>query len=396
MTYKSKHLIIPLTIINSLYSTGAYQNAIPSMIRTPTSSSSSTLTLTSKLHTRPLLTLYERYTKGAEIYPPTNQNSFTLADSFPNGIIPAMATSILMQEIKQDIDMDMEDASAIVPSEDVITTTATITAMITATVTSTTNTSTNGRKRKLLKNAYGTLKSAAKAQKQSVRNQSKSKQNSPLTKLPPIIALTMLALGLVSPSQILWVVFISGYLIALGILASSPRVDCNGLKLVLPNLPPQSHVPALVSNPLGTPLTQSATYQNWLKWGVSLGYMLPLVAVGWYKYTNQLSVAKHVATGVFLISCQIMTESITKRILAPLPLRIFVPLAYNAMRMGPLYDWIMAWNGMAIWGRLLAVGNFVYWGANLFGFLVPVASMRYMRSHFFCVDAEEVVLREAF
>ena len=33
------------------------------------------------------------------------------------------------------------------------------------------------------------------------------------------------------------------------------------------------------------------------------------------------------------------------------------------------------------------------WNINLFGFLIPVAGMKYMRSYFFGVEAEEVVVR---
>ncbi len=38
------------------------------------------------------------YTKGAEIFPECNKREFTLADSFPNGIIPPMAQDILKDE----------------------------------------------------------------------------------------------------------------------------------------------------------------------------------------------------------------------------------------------------------------------------------------------------------
>ena len=39
--------------------------------------------------------LYEKYTKGTEIQPATNQFQFTLEDSFPDGIIPDVAQQIL-------------------------------------------------------------------------------------------------------------------------------------------------------------------------------------------------------------------------------------------------------------------------------------------------------------
>ena len=44
-------------------------------------------------------------------------------------------------------------------------------------------------------------------------------------------------------------------------------------------------------------------------------------------------------------------------------------------------------------GRVVATANLVYWMTNLFGFLLPVAAVRYMRAHFFAVEAEQVITR---
>jgi hypothetical protein len=44
-------------------------------------------------------------------------------------------------------------------------------------------------------------------------------------------------------------------------------------------------------------------------------------------------------------------------------------------------------------GRSLAISNAVYWTVNLFAFLIPVASVRYMRAHFFGVEAADVTTR---
>jgi hypothetical protein len=41
----------------------------------------------------------------------------------------------------------------------------------------------------------------------------------------------------------------------------------------------------------------------------------------------------------------------------------------------------------------LAIANAVYWACNLFAFLIPVATLRYMRAHFFGVEAAEVTTR---
>jgi hypothetical protein len=343
--------------------------------------------------------LHEKYRRGAEIYPLTNRISFTLADSFPNGIVPQMAQIILADkgpltpqqlqdlakvQLQQDID---DDDSA--------------------------NANSNADDQRM------DPSSNAKANTTAAR---RNKRFEP--KLPPIIALVLVAKGLVSPGHMLFTIFFSGYISILNIIASSPRNDIDShdpssadpsessyssasasLQPILPSLPPQGHVPDLISNPLGIAITESYVYQNWLRTGELFGYFLPLLALATgfadqcvtnipARLVPSYVTMTHMATSMFLICCQVMTEAATKRCGAPLPLRIFVPVAYNAVRMGPLYNWMLAgWDVMRLWEKMLALGNFVYWGTNLFGFLLPVASLRYMRSHFFCVEAQEVVLR---
>ena len=76
---------------------------------------------------------------------------------------------------------------------------------------------------------------------------------------------------------------------------------------------------------------------------------------------------------------------------SPLPIRILVPILFNAIRLGPLMNWASLPMGWA--GKTLAGLNLAYWSVNLFGYLLPVAAIRYMRAHFFCVEAEQVVTR---
>lgn len=59
-----------------------------------------------------------------------------------------------------------------------------------------------------------------------------------------------------------------------------------------------------------------------------------------------------------------------------LPIRVFVPVVYNAVRMYAIGDWLMSevmksgrWVTV---GTCLAMVNLVFWGFNLFGFLLPV------------------------
>lgn len=78
---------------------------------------------------------------------------------------------------------------------------------------------------------------------------------------------------------------------------------------------------------------------------------------------------------------------------APLPMRILVPIAYNTVRLAPLWSWALATIPLGYIGRTVAMTNLIYWALNLFGFLLPVACIRYMRAHFFSVEAEQVTIR---
>lgn len=77
----------------------------------------------------------------------------------------------------------------------------------------------------------------------------------------------------------------------------------------------------------------------------------------------------------------------------PLPLRILVPVLYNASRLFYLWSWATTTTTTQLGSRCLGTVNFAYWSLNLFAFLVPIASIRYMRAHFFGVEAQEVTTR---
>ena len=78
---------------------------------------------------------------------------------------------------------------------------------------------------------------------------------------------------------------------------------------------------------------------------------------------------------------------------APLPIRIFIPVAYNTVRLGYIWNWLVQSNSLGAVERSLAAANLAYWAVNLLAFLIPVATIRYMRAHFFGVEAAEVTTR---
>ena len=299
----------------------------------------------------------EKYGKGAEIYPITNEIPFTLADSFPNGVIPSSVQSII-------------DA-----------------------------TNTN-QQQETKKNPIGNiLKSAAQSESTTITT---FIDQNPINKPPIIISFLLLMTGLVQPVHILTVAFFSSYLIALSFLSSSPK-SFENLNPIVRSLPPTGHVPSFVSDPLGTSISNSRVYGLWLRLGMLMGYIAPILylmksiylspALGRARDTILLY-PSIIASNLFLLSCQITSENISRKILTPLPIRILIPILYNSIRVILLYQWLsLGWSTMGYIGKALSVFNFIYWNINLFGFLIPVAGMKYMRSYFFGVEAEEVVVR---
>lgn len=134
-----------------------------------------------------------------------------------------------------------------------------------------------------------------------------------LDKTPTGIALALLVGGLVRPLDVLVAVGICGYLAVLHYWAKSPRAD--GVTPHVPALPPQGHVPDLVLNPLGVSFTKSKEYDSWLKAGTILSLLAPVTAIA--KYTllssNQMASARACARPLFLLCCQALVESLSRR-----------------------------------------------------------------------------------
>ena len=336
------------------------------------------------------------YGRGSEIWPPTNEGPVLLSDSFPGGTVPSFVADALAE-------VGAESGSPAPPPA----------APAPALRDQGQSGATSGRKRRILRTAVGrVLRRAATSERRSAAGDTSARGgddafwDAPVDRIPALMALLLAGSGLVRPTDVMAVAAWTAYLVGLALASGSPRetevpsaASSAGALAELPALPPQGHVPSLVSNPLGTVLTNSPAYRTWLRIGAVLGLLLPLGALA--CYTGLLGAARGnpaaataAARPVFLLCCQAATEATSRRLLAPLPLRILVPVAYSALRLGPLWDWALAPVALGRAGRALAVANYVYWAANLFGFLLPVASVRYMRAHFFCVEAEEVQLRE--
>jgi hypothetical protein len=322
--------------------------------------------------------LLRSYSRGAEIWPPSNEGPVELSSSFPNGKIP--------QYIVDRLNANISPERAAVKNND-----------------------NNEEKepilwRKRVKDAVvdRILRRAARREEDDAAAWDKipSRQRRGATMDRTLLLVAAGFAWTLQPLDIILLSFFTGYLSILHLLSRSTR-SCDGVTPVLPALPPQGHVPIHVSNPLGSELsTYSRVYDRWLKLGIGLGLLAPL---GMLIYQCGMSIVHHnsdllqgihiVARSLILLCAQAITESSCRG--SPLPLRILVPVAYNSVRLGYLWNWALLPDGMALGrvGRLLGILNFVYWAINLFAFLIPVATMKYMRAHFFCVEAETVVTR---
>lgn len=78
-----------------------------------------------------------------------------------------------------------------------------------------------------------------------------------------------------------------------------------------------------------------------------------------------------------------------------LPVRVFVPVVYNSMRMYAILDWVKeevmkedreeyGSERRLLVGRGLAIANMVFWGFNLFGFLLPFYLPRAFKKYYAC------------
>ena len=295
------------------------------------------------------------YGRGAEIWPPTNEGIVDLKDSFPNGVLPANVEKRFQQQRR------------IIEDE------------VVAPATTTEEQKKRKRWRVLPPRVARILRRAAAEEENEQGTQ-------PIDRTPAIVGLA--CLSMVQPIDMLLVTFLSGYFCLLANwsnLASQTGIPS------LPALPPQGHVPVQLINPLGYNLSHSPIYDRWLKLGIFLGLMAPLVWIYHHAYGGGCLDAALAGRPLFLLCCQAISESLSRRYLisTPLPIRILIPVAYNSLRLTYLWKFVVA-PGMGWAGLLLAISNFLYWSVNLFGFLIPVATMKYMRTHFFFVEAQQV------
>ncbi|KAJ0715200.1 hypothetical protein HanPI659440_Chr13g0498351 [Helianthus annuus] len=105
--------------------------------------------------------------------------------------------------------------------------------------------------------------------------------------------------------------------------------------------------------------------------GAVVGLVLPVAYIVHGVLNGDTEGVKPAAPHLFLLACQVVMEGVTFAGGFSLPIRVFVPVAYNAVRMYAVFDWVKS-EVVKGGGRWLSLANLVFWGFNLFGFLLPV------------------------
>ncbi|OEU19831.1 hypothetical protein FRACYDRAFT_224549 [Fragilariopsis cylindrus CCMP1102] len=293
------------------------------------------------------------YGKGADIWPESQEDAVELSSSFPNGIIPY---SKQPQNQAQ---------------------------------------SSGRRRRRRRTGSRNYIKRILRraASKEELDHEGEIKS---IDKTPIAIGLSLVIRGLVRPMDVALVACWTAYFIILNMTARSGRSDstAGGQVPIMPALPPQGHVPAILTNPMGSNFESSSSYRQWLNLGAVVGLIGPLSMIIYYLVkADMMDAARVVSRPLFLLCCQIVTEAISKKSLIPLPLRILIPIIYNTSLLAYLWSWVTTSTYLGRIGLGLGVINIVYWALNLLAFLIPIASVRYMRAYFFGVEAEEVTTR---
>ena len=227
------------------------------------------------------------YGKGADIWPESQEDAVELSSSFPNGIIPysVIIQTNLDDSIYQQQKQPQNQAQS------------------------------SGRRRRRRTGSRNYIKRILRraASKEELDNEGEIKS---IDKTPIAIGLSLVIRGLVRPMDVALVACWTAYFIILNMTARSGRRDstAGGQVPIMPALPPQGHVPAILTNPMGINFESSSSYRQWLNLGAVVGLIGPLSMIIYYIVkADMMDAARVVSRPLFLLCCQIVTEAISKK-----------------------------------------------------------------------------------
>ncbi|KAI3762480.1 hypothetical protein L1987_52910 [Smallanthus sonchifolius] len=124
--------------------------------------------------------------------------------------------------------------------------------------------------------------------------------------------------------------------------------------------------------------------------GSGVGIFLPVAYVFEGVIEGDKEGIKAATPHVFLLASQFFLEGVAYSDQFSSPMRVLVMVVYNSARMFSLMEWVRCemmkeLHGSSrrlFVGRVLAVVNLVYWGFNLFGFLLPFYLPRVFKRYY--------------
>lgn len=184
-----------------------------------------------------------------------------------------------------------------------------------------------------------------------------------------VIMIILTASGMVGPNDFGFVIFSAVYLLFLA-------------KVSFPNLGPE----LAVFDPTNRIL------KTYVLFAAVIGLLLPVAYILEGVVVGDKEGIKAAAPHLFLLSSQVFMEGVAFSGQFSIPIRVFVPVFYNANRLISLVGWMWsefekAEGGVGSWrrlwiGRLLAVANMALWSFNLLGFLLPVYLPRAFKKYY--------------
>ncbi|KAH7557660.1 hypothetical protein ACOSP7_027505 [Xanthoceras sorbifolium] len=191
-----------------------------------------------------------------------------------------------------------------------------------------------------------------------------------LNALAVIIVLS--ASGMVSPEDFGFVIFSLVYIFFLS-------------RVAFPTLHP-SHVSPVFD-------VKSKLFRLYVYVGAAVGLFLPIAYIFEGIFEGDQEGIKEATPHVFLLASQIFMEGVSFSDRFSIPIRVLVPVMYNARRILTLLDWLRNeiskneedYKGTArrlYVGRALAVANMAFWSFNLFGLLLPVYLPRGFKKYY--------------
>lgn len=99
----------------------------------------------------------------------------------------------------------------------------------------------------------------------------------------------------------------------------------------------------------------------------------------WIAITSSRKVVDLLAPHLFLIACQALFEVWSYRPEIAVVIRLFIPLAFNAYRLGALLEWcVRAWQESMISMKILAATNAAFWAFGFFYILLKRVLPQYL------------------